>query len=108
MTYKPLILGLLGIVGILFHNLIQLAKINKATNGNANLPKYWKLEKYTILIAFLMVGISILVLEELNQIEYFANWKGIGFVAIGYMGQSLLVFVMGKADFKIKKDDKPE
>jgi len=108
MTYTPFILGLLGIVGILFHNLVQLAKINKATNGNANLPKYWKLEKYTILIALLMVGVSILVIEELSNIEYFSNWKGIGFVAIGYMGQSLLVFVMGKAEKKIGKDDKPE
>jgi len=107
MTYTPLILGLLGIVGILFHNLIQLAKINKATNGNANLPKYWKLEKYTIMIAILMVGVAIVILNELSQIEYFANWKGLGFIAIGYMGQSLLVFAMGKASQKIGKVDEP-
>lgn len=108
MTYTPFILGLLGIGGILFHNLVQLAKINKATNGNASLPKYWKLEKYAILIAMLMVGTAIVIIEELSNIEYFANWKGIGFIAIGYMGQSLLVFVMGKASQKIGKDDKQE
>lgn len=103
MTYTPLILGGLGLAGILLHNLVQLAKINKATNGDANLMQYWKLEKYSILIAVLMVGASILMINELTQIEYFANWKGIGMIAIGYMGQSLLVFVMGVADKKIGK-----
>lgn len=108
MTYTPFLLGGLGLLGILLHNLVQLAKINKETEGNANLWKYWKLEQYSILIAVIMVGVAVIILEEIAQIEQFANWKGIGFIAIGYMGQSLLVFVMGKASQKIGKDDKPE
>jgi hypothetical protein len=103
MTYTPIILGALGLAGILFHNLVQLAKINKATNGSANILQYWKLEKYAIMIAVLMVVASIVMLEELTQIEYFANWRGVGMMAIGYMGQSLLVFAMGVADKKIGK-----
>lgn len=104
-TYTPFVLGTLGVLGILLHNLVQLAKINKQTGGKANIFKYWQLEKYSILIALIVVIIAVVALEELTQIEQFANWKGLGFIAIGYMGQSLLVFAMGKASSLIGKPE---
>jgi len=105
MIIDLLILAGLGLLGILFHNLIQLNKINKETDGNANIANYWKLEKYSILISVLMILGGVFCVEELNQLENFKEWKGFGFIAIGYMGQSLLVWVMGKAGNKVGKED---
>lgn len=108
MNYTPFILGLLGISGILFHNLIQLYKINKKTDGKASIFKYLRIEIYSILIALLMVFVSIVVLDELNQISYFSSYRGLGFIAIGYMGQSLLVFFIGKAEKVMGKENEQE
>ena len=102
---EDLILIGLGVLGVLLHNLVQLNKVNHATDGHANLAKYWMLEKYSILIAVLMIVASVIILEELDQVKNFAEWKGTGFIAIGYMGQSLLIWFMGKAGNKVGKDD---
>jgi len=94
MIIDELILAGLGILGIVFHNLVQLNKLNRETNGNANIANYWKLEKYSILISVLMILGAVFCVKELDQLENFKEWKGIGFIAIGYMGQSLLIWGM--------------
>ena len=107
MNYNNITLFALGFLGILLHNLIELNKINRASNGTLNILKYLALEVYSIFISILVVIVAIIVKQEVKQLELAGKWIGIGFVAIGYMGQSLLVFVMGKAQKFVEKE-KPD
>lgn len=99
---------LLGMLGILLHNLVEMNKLNRASSGNINIGKYWKLERFTIMISVIVVFVAILVKQEIKQVEAAGKWMGVAFVAIGYMGQSLLIFVMGKAANVIKEEKKEE
>jgi len=108
MNYSQLTLIGLGLFGVLMHCLVELNKINKRTNGKAKLKEYINLEVYSILISISMAVASSFVSNEihyaLDKIGY--GWLlGIAFAAIGYMGQSLLVFVMGRAATKIGSND---
>lgn len=95
----------LGILGILLHNLVELNKLNRKTVGNLKLKEYFKLEVFSILISVIVVFVAILVKAEVQQLEAVGKWLGLAFVAIGYMGQSILIFVMGKAGKHIDKQD---
>lgn len=96
-NYTNTVLFLLGVLGILLHNLIEMNKINRANGGNINIAKYLKIERFTIIISLMVVFVAILIKQEIKQIEAAGKWMGIAFIAIGYMGQSLLIFAMGKA-----------
>lgn len=105
MNYTNFTLFVLGLLGILLHNLVELNKLNR-TGGNArlNLKKYLKLEVYSLLISIIMVFIAVLIKQEIKQLESAQKWLGGAFVTIGYTGQSLLIFVMGKANKTIGND----
>lgn len=107
--YTPFVLFTLGLAGIFLHNMVQLNKINKRTKGNANIGFYLKMEAYSIIIAVVLVAISIIVAQEIQSL-YNAGMKiGLSFIAIGYMGQSLLVAWMGRAESVLtNKDSKDE
>lgn len=105
MMYTNAILFLLGVLGVVLHGLVELNKINKATGGKANFKEYFKIEWITMIIGIIVVFIAIMVKHEIKQLEQVGNWLGVAFVAIGYMGQSLLIFVMGKAQNKIGKNE---
>lgn len=107
MNYTNVMLMGLGILGILLHNLIELNKINRAKEGNVKLIEYLKIERFTIYISIIVVFVALLVKQEVEQLEYVGKWLGLAFVAIGYMGQSLLIFTMGKASKVIDNDPKP-
>lgn len=106
MNYTNILLFGLGILGVLLHNLIELNKLNRKHDGNIKLGAYFRLERFTILISIIVVIIALIVKQEIKQIEAAGKWLGVAFVAIGYMGQSLLVFVMGKAEKQIGKNEK--
>jgi hypothetical protein len=103
--YTNFTLIALGLLGVLSHNLVELAKINRATNGKANIVEYLKIEKFSVILSVIIVCIAILAKQEISQLEQIGKWLGLGFMAIGYMGQSLLVFFMGKASKQIGKDE---
>ena len=105
MSYTNIALFGLGLLGILLHNLVQLNKINKANPGKFSLLNYFKLEVFSIIIAIVMVFTAIIIKVEISQLEQAGKWLGLSFIAIGYMGQSLLIFVMGKANKVIEKED---
>ena len=105
MNYTDLTLIGLGILGVLLHNLIEMNKINRAAVGNLNFGQYFKIERFSIIISIIVVCVAAIVKQEIKQLEAVGNWLGVAFIAIGYMGQSLLVFTMGKA---AKVIDKPE
>lgn len=51
-----------------------------------------------------MVAISLIAKAEIKQLEMAGQWLGLSFVAIGYMAQSIVVAIMGKAQKFIDKD----
>jgi len=95
----------IGILGILLHNFIELSKINKRTGGKASLKEYWKLEKWGIGVSLLSIVTILCTLEYFEQIKYFAEWKGIAFIVVGYFGQSIITWAMGKAGKTIGMPD---
>jgi len=105
MNYTPIVLFLLGVLGVLLHNLVELNKLNKAQKGNFKIKDYLKLEVFSIAISFVVVICAVIASQEIKQLEQVGKWLGLAFVAIGYMGQSLLIFVMGKAQKTIGNDD---
>jgi len=104
MNYNNLTLFCLGMLGVLLHNLVELNKLNKASKGNLNIRQYLKLELFSILISMVVLVVCIVIKSEIKQLERVGKWLGLAFMSIGYMGQSLLIFVMGKANKVIDKD----
>lgn len=105
MNYTDLTLVGLGMLGVLAHSLVELNKINRLKNGNASIMEYLKLEKFSILISIIVVIVCLIAKHEITQLENVGKWLGLAFVAIGYMGQSLLVWGMGKASKQIGGDN---
>lgn len=101
-NYTPFILYLLGLIGVIVHNLVQLDKQNRAQNGELKLLKYWKMERFSIMISLIwLLGLTI-TSQEIEKIKNVGEYIGLAFIAFGYLGQSLLVFVMEKIRAKAK------
>lgn len=108
MNYSQLTLIGLGLFGVLMHCFVELHKINKRTNGKAKIKEYINLEIYSILISISMAVASSFIGAEIQIALEKIGWEwllGASFIAIGYMGQSLLILVMGRAANKIGSDD---
>lgn len=105
MNYTNLALLGLGLLGVLLHNLIEMNKINRAHAGNINIGQYLKIERFSIIISVIVCFVAVMVKTEIKQIEQAGKWLGLAFVAIGYTGQSLLIFAMGKATKVMDKKD---
>ena len=108
MNYTNVTLYGLLILGVLLHNLVELNKLNRNLKGNVKITEYLKIERFSIIISLLVGVVAIIVKTEIKQIEAAGKWLGLAFVAIGYMGQSLLIFAMGKASKIIDKTEEDE
>lgn len=97
-TYGNIMLFGFGLIGIILHNLIEMNKLNKMPEYNFTLGKYLKAEVFSILISVFVVIACVFASKEIKQLEQVGNWLGLGFVSIGYMGQSILVKFIGKAE----------
>lgn len=97
-NYTPIVLFGLGLLGILLHNLVELNKLNKASNCTFSIKQYFKMEMFSIAISLIVCVVAVVISQEIKQIAVAGKWLGLAFMAIGYMGQSLLIFVMGKAN----------
>ena len=98
MSYTTLILFAVGCVGVLLHNLVKIDEINKNPKlGNFNLGTYWGREWASVLISVIFVAVCAFLQEEIKQLHEAGNWLGFGFLALGYMAQSVLIKLMGKA-----------
>ena len=94
--YNDLILFAFGLGGILIHN---LTKINELLRNNKfNPTQYFSLEWASISISIILVILAIFGKHEVSQLEQASNWLGLAFTAIGYMGQSIFVKLMGRAN----------
>lgn len=96
--YTHLTLLAFGILGVLLHNLVKMNGIKQANpNGDLNFPKYMKMEWINILIAILVVIGLVWTSQEVKELANAGKWLGLGFIAAGYLAQSLLIAFMGKA-----------
>lgn len=105
MNYTNITLFLLGLIGVVLHNLVELNKLNRSSKGRLQLKAYLKIESYSIAISILLLFVALLIKHEITQLEAAGKWLGLAFMTIGYMGQSLLIFAMGKANKVIDKDE---
>lgn len=97
MEYTPLILSALGVLGILLHNLVKMDSLNRAASGRINLKQYLLVERFSILISLGVVAAAVIASHEIKELYNAGKWLGMGFLAIGYLAQSILVKLMGKA-----------
>lgn len=98
-TDKTLEFFLFGLLGVVFHTLVELNKLNKASNCTFSKKQYFKLEMFSIAISVLVSGVSALVpsyVHKFSTIE--VEYLILPYIAIGYMGQSILIALMGKAN----------
>lgn len=104
MSYQPYMLLLFGILGVVLHNLIKLNDIKKSNPyGDVNYKKYFKLEWISILISIIVVALAVWTSREIEKLQVVGEYLGLGFIAIGYMAQSILIKFMGKAEKTISK-----
>lgn len=104
MEYSNFLLFTLGLLGVILHNLVNINTINKdPSKGNFSFSSYLKVEWASILISVIVVVIAVIAKTEVKQLQAAGNWVGLGFVAIGFMAQALLVSFMGKAQKIIEK-----
>lgn len=93
----------LGCAGILLHSLRTIIQLKKTKTFKV--WEYFDAEWPSLLISFLIVIICIVCKTEITALDAVSDKLGLGFVAIGYMGQSLLVATIGKAETKIGVTD---
>ena len=108
MNYTLFTLALLGVFGILIHNLVKLNEINKKQDGNTNLFTYWKIERFAIILSLCVVIVALIARTEIKQLRDVGNWLGLAFVAIGYMAQSIVSNFMGRAQKLIDNENNPK
>lgn len=104
-NYTQATLLAFGIAGILLHNLIKMDTLNKKEGVSFSFWKYLKMERFSIFIALIIVAVAVVGSQEVRQLQLVGKWLGFGFLAIGYMGQSILIKYMGKASKAIGSDD---
>ena len=100
MNYNDITLFGLGLSGVLLHSLIKINKLNKTSKFSYR--EYFSNEWVTMAISTIVSIVCIICKHEVMQLEQAGRWLGLAFVAIGYMGQSILVTVMGKAEKILK------
>ena len=103
MNYNDLALLAFGTGGILLHNLTKINELKK--QGKFAAINYFGMEWAAILISLIIVVLGIIGKKEVAQLEQAGKWLGFAFVFMGYMGQSLLVKYMGKANKVLGGDD---
>lgn len=90
---------LLGCAGILLHSLVKVTQLKKTQKFKV--WEYFSAEWPSIIISFIVVVIALVCKSEITALDAVGQYLQLGFVAIGYMGQSILIAVLGKAEKKI-------
>ncbi len=96
MTYTNVMLFLFGLLGIIIHNLKNMNTINKASKGNINIWQYFKIQIFAILLSLCVVIVCVIAKTEIKQLDFAGNWLGLGYTAVGFMAQSLVISFAGK------------
>lgn len=105
--YTHLTLLIFGLLGVILHNLVKLNAIKQANpEGDVNYRKYFKMEWISIFISALVVFGMVWTSQEVKELANAGKWLGLGFIAAGYLAQSLLIAFMGKAQKTIEEKTK--
>lgn len=102
MEYTNVMLILLGLFGVVVHNLFKINKINKSLNGNFKFGPFIALEWPSICISVCLVIVCVIAKVEIKKLDAVGEYLGLGFVFIGYGGQSFFYSFFGRAEKKIK------
>ena len=105
MDYTMFFLFGMGFLGMLLQFLIKLDSLNRESDGEIVWAKFFILERFSILISFIVVIVTTLLSQEIKQLELAGKWIGFGSFAIGYMAQSILIKFMNKADSFIDRQN---
>jgi len=100
-NYNDLTLLLFGVFGILIHNLIKIQELKKSNTFQPH--QYFGMEWPSIAISAIVVFAAILGKHEVKELEQAGKWLGLAYLTIGYMGQSILIKLFGRAN-KILND----
>lgn len=95
MNYNDITLFAFGMGGILLHNLFAIRDLKRKNTFAAQ--RYFGMEWPSIAISLIIVGLCIAGKHEVSQLEQAGKWLGFAFTTIGYMGQSLFIKFMGRA-----------
>lgn len=101
MEYTNPILFVLGLFGILIHNLMKIEGINRRENGNFKFWPFIRLEWPSMAVSLCVILVCILAKTEIKKLEQVGAYLGLAFVAIGYMAQSIIYHFVGKAEKKL-------
>lgn len=103
MEYKDITLIALGMAGVLLHSLVKISALKKSGN-TFSMGQYLSTEWPSMTISAIVVFVAAFCKHEVKQLEAAGQWLGLGFVALGYMGQSILISFIGKAEKKLGID----
>lgn len=101
-AYTLTFLIAMGVIGIILHNLVKMDSMNRKAKGEINLVHYWKLERFSIAISFLVVIGASMASHEISQLEFAGKWLALGYLSLGYTSQSILAKFSKKAENYIK------
>lgn len=105
MEYTNYLLFVVGLLGILTHNLMKIDKLNRKTNGGFKIKTFIRLEWPSILISIIVVIVCLVARMEVKQLKAIGNWLALGFFAIGLAAQSVAYFIKGKAEKNLEAED---
>lgn len=103
---NKLLLFVIGLTGVLLHILVELNKLNKSSNCTFSIRKYFQLEIFSILISIIVCVISAFAVDEIKGLQNLGGYIILPYIAIGYMGQSLLIFALGRANKIVNLNNK--
>lgn len=107
MQYNDITLLLLNILGVLLHALVKINELKKRKQ-RFSVMSFVLAEWASMGISVIIGIVAIVCKKEIKQLDAAGNWLGLGFVTLGYMGQSLLYAFMGKAREKLGLEDKDQ
>lgn len=94
-----------GLLGIAFHTLMKIKGLRGraiAANQSFSFGAYFQKDWFSILISVVSVAIAIYILDELIHFKPgIKDWTKAFFVAIGFMGDSLLQSLLSKSEKQI-------
>ncbi len=102
MNYNDVTLLGLGLLGVLLHSLVKINSIKKS-GKDISFQAYLSDEWASMLISVLVVVVALVCKNDVKQLEDAGKWLGLGFTTLGYMGQSVLVAFMGKAEKRLNQ-----
>jgi len=97
-TLSMSFLFLMGFAGVVLHLLMKMDDVNKQSPGKINFKSFLVMEWIPTLISIIVVSVLIPFSQKIATIQQIGDWAGLAYIAIGYMGQSILYKFMKKAD----------